>query len=98
MRECSATTGFGGASLQHNDGLAAVACLSEGCDEAIGVADGLGIEGDDARAVILDQRAHEVGNAERCFVAATDGDAKAEAEVLRAGMRVHRDAAALADD
>jgi hypothetical protein len=61
-----------------------MARFSQGCDEAVGVADRLGVDGDDTRAVILDQCAHEIGDAERRLVAATDGDADAEAEILRA--------------
>src|SRR5947207_7649563 len=55
------------------------------------------LDGDHAGAVVVQQRAHEIGDAQRGLVAAADREPEAEAEPLGARVGVHRDAAALAD-
>lgn len=96
MRKCGAAARLGHAAFQHHDRLGPGARRRKCAHEGIGIGQSFGIHGDDPRAVVVDQRLHEVGEAEDRLVAAAHGGPEAEAEAFGTRMRHHGDATTLA--
>ena len=96
VRQRGAAARLGRPALEHYHGLPRPARRRQRVDESCRVGQPFGVDGDDTRALVVDQGAHEVGEAEHGLVPAADGDPETEAELLRPGMGRHRGAAALA--
>ena len=97
VRQRGAAARLGRPALEHYHGLPRPARRRQRVDESCRVGQPFGVDGDDTRALVVDQGAHEVGETEHGLVPAADGDPETEAELLRPGMGRHRGAAALAD-
>ena len=91
-RSCAVSAAF-----ENHDRFATALRLGQRVDESVRIGKALRIGGDHARSVVLHQRENEVADRERRLVAAADRDTKAMAKLLRAAVRRHGGAAALAD-
>ena len=96
VRQRRAAGRFGDATLQHDDRLASRVRGGERAHERVGIGEAFRVYGDHSRAVVRDQRVHEVRDAEHRLVADARRHPEAEAEGLRPRVRHHREAAALA--